>query len=118
MPVRLEPHPTVSAEAFASELSALLQVTLSSMQIAGYAKGYGALRSQGTYPVRVWSCPGSFGELVLEDPPRIGVTLRGLMHDRKPSPYSSLSPRRMDGSHTDIFPFNSSGGGAGGGGAG
>jgi hypothetical protein len=46
------------------------------------------------------------------------ITLRGLMNDRKPSPYSSLSPRRMDGTHTDIFPFNSSGGGAGGGGAG
>ncbi|QHE73054.1 hypothetical protein [Rhodococcus sp. WAY2] len=47
----------------------------------------------------------------------LGITLRGLLHDRKPSPYSSLSPRRMDGTHTDIFPFNSSGGGAGGGGA-
>lgn len=41
--------------------------------------------------------------------------LRGLLHDRKPSPYSSVSPRRMDGSHTEIFPFNSSGGGVGGG---
>jgi hypothetical protein len=41
--------------------------------------------------------------------------LRGLLRDRAPSRYSSVSPRRMDGSHTDIFPFNSSGGGVGGG---
>ncbi|NMM83273.1 hypothetical protein B2J88_02640 [Rhodococcus sp. SRB_17] len=47
---------------------------------------------------------------------RVGATLRRLMQDRKPSPYSSLSPRRMDGSHTDIFPLNSSGDGTGGGG--
>lgn len=48
---------------------------------------------------------------------RLRLSLRGLMRDRKPSPYSSLSPRRMDGTHTKIFPFNSSGGGAGSGGA-
>lgn len=41
--------------------------------------------------------------------------LRGLLHDRNPSPYSSVSPRRMDGSYTRIFPFNSSRGGVGGG---
>jgi hypothetical protein len=41
--------------------------------------------------------------------------LRHAMSDRRPSRYSSLSPRRPDGTRGPIFPFNSSGGGGGGG---
>jgi hypothetical protein len=40
---------------------------------------------------------------------RLGHRLAHLLDDRKPSDYSSISPRLPDGSHTKIFPFNGNG---------
>jgi len=54
--------------------------------------------------------------VVAGDRPAPDLSVKGLrrrfvrfMFEKKPSPYSSIAPRRADGTRTKIFPFNGSG---------
>ena len=54
--------------------------------------------------------------VVASDRPAPDLSVKGFvrrfvrfMFEKKPSPYSSIAPRRADGTRTKIFPFNGGG---------